>query len=60
MKWVDFLISQPTLIDVIFILEVVKTLFLLEGKTLITIVIGEEEEEEAALGQIIFQAHPYL
>ena len=59
MKWVDFLISQPTLIDVIFILEVVKTLFLLEGKTLITIVIGEEEEEEA-LGQIIFQAHPYL
>jgi hypothetical protein len=43
MKWVDFLISQPTLFDVIFILEVVEPLFLLEGKTLITVVIGEEE-----------------
>jgi hypothetical protein len=43
MKWVDFLISQPTPFDVIFILEVVELLFLLEGKTLITVVIGEEE-----------------
>ena len=42
MKWVDFLISQP-LFDVIFILEVVDPLFLLEGNTLITVVIGEEE-----------------
>jgi hypothetical protein len=45
MKWVDFLISQPTPFDVSFIWEVVKPFFLLEGKPLLTVVIlgGEEE-----------------
>jgi hypothetical protein len=44
MKWVDFFISQPTTFDVNFILESVESFFLLEGKTIITVVIGEEEK----------------
>jgi hypothetical protein len=49
MKWVDFLISQPTPFDVGFIREVVKSLFLLECKTLFTVVVIGKEEEEATL-----------
>jgi hypothetical protein len=44
MKRVDFFISQPTPFDGIFIPEVVEPLSLLEGKTVITVVIGEVEE----------------
>jgi hypothetical protein len=44
MKWVDFFISQPTSFDGIFILELVEPLFLLEGKTVITVVMSKVEE----------------
>jgi hypothetical protein len=52
MKGVDFSISQPTSFDVFFIFEIVEPLFLLVGKTTITVVIGEEARSNIMLDHI--------